>query len=102
MKLTIREMAVFGMLGAVMYASKFVMEMFPNIHLLGVFTVAFTASVRTEFTGYAGMDCCGSAMGYAAWYQQFFLRNSDYADYYGIEACGGRIYPRGIKGRYKR
>ena len=39
MKLSIREIAVFGMLGSVMYASKMLMEMFPNIHLLGVFTI---------------------------------------------------------------
>ena len=31
MKLTAREIAVFGMLGAVMYASKMLMEVFPRI-----------------------------------------------------------------------
>ena len=30
------------MLGALMYASKVVMEVAPNVHLLGVFTMAFT------------------------------------------------------------
>ena len=35
MKLTVKEMAVFSMLGAVMYASKVIMEIAPNIHLLG-------------------------------------------------------------------
>ena len=30
------------MLGAVMYASKVIMEIAPNIHLLGTFIVAFT------------------------------------------------------------
>ena len=44
MKLTIKEMAVFSMLGAVMYASKVIMEIAPNIHLLGTFIVAFTVS----------------------------------------------------------
>ena len=42
MKLTVRETAVFAMLGALMYASKMIMELAPNIHLLGAFTVAFT------------------------------------------------------------
>ena len=37
-KLTIREMAVFAMLGALMYASKMIKEVAPNVHLLGVFT----------------------------------------------------------------
>lgn len=42
MRLTVRETAVFGMLGAVMYASKVLMETLPNVHLLGAFTIAFT------------------------------------------------------------
>lgn len=37
-KLTIREMAVFAMLGTLMYASKMIKEVAPNVHLLGVFT----------------------------------------------------------------
>ena len=48
MKLTIREMALFGMLGAVMYCSKIFMEFHPNIHLLGVFTIAFTIVYRKK------------------------------------------------------
>ena len=48
MKLTIREMAIFSMLGALMYVSKVIMEWAPNIHLLGVFTVAFTVVYRAK------------------------------------------------------
>ena len=48
MKLTIREMAIFSMLGALMYASKVIMEFAPNIHLLGVFTIAFTVVYRAK------------------------------------------------------
>ena len=48
MKLTIREMAVFSMLGALMYVSKVIMEWAPNIHLLGVFTIAFTVVYRAK------------------------------------------------------
>ena len=48
MKLTTREIAVFAMLGAVMYVSKMIMELAPNIHLLGVFTVAFTVVYRKK------------------------------------------------------
>ncbi len=48
MKLTVREMAVFSMLGAVMYASKMIMEFAPNIHLLGAFIVAFTVVYRKK------------------------------------------------------
>ena len=48
MKLTIKEMTLFGMLGAVMYCSKIFMEFLPNIHLLGVFTIAFTIVYRKK------------------------------------------------------
>ena len=48
MRLTTREVAVFGMLGALMYASKILMEMAPNIHLLGVFIVSFTVVYRKK------------------------------------------------------
>lgn len=48
MKLTVREMAVFSMLGALMFASKILMEVAPNIHLLGVFTIAFTVVYRAK------------------------------------------------------
>ncbi len=48
MKLKIREIAVFGMLGAIMYVSKLIMEMFPNIHLLGAIIVAITVVYRTK------------------------------------------------------
>jgi len=48
MKLAIKEMTLFGMLGAVMYCSKIFMEFLPNVHLLGVFTIAFTLVYRKK------------------------------------------------------
>ena len=48
MKLTVKELTIFSMLGAVMYASKMIMEFAPNIHLLGVFTIAFTVVYRKK------------------------------------------------------
>ena len=48
MKLTVREMAVFSMLGALMFASKQIMALAPNIHLLGVFIIAFTVVYRAK------------------------------------------------------
>lgn len=48
MKLNIKEIAVFGMLGAMMFASKMLMEFLPNIHLLGVFTIAITVVYRQK------------------------------------------------------
>lgn len=48
MKLRAKEIAIFGMLGAMMYASKVVMDAFPNIHLLGVFVIAMTVVYRAK------------------------------------------------------
>ena len=47
-KLRIREIAIFAMLGAVMFVSKVAMEGIPNVHLLGTFVVAFTLTYRTK------------------------------------------------------
>ncbi len=43
---SVYEMCIFSMLGAVMFASKILMEAFPNIHLLGVLTVVYTVVYR--------------------------------------------------------
>lgn len=48
MKLKIREIAIFAMLGAVMFVSKLIMEGLPNIHLLGTFIIAFTLTYRQK------------------------------------------------------
>ena len=48
MKITVRETAIFGMLGTLMYCSKLIMEALPNIHLIGVLTVAFTVVYRRK------------------------------------------------------
>ena len=48
MKITLREITVFAMLSAVMFASKVAMEGIPNVHLLGTFVVAFTLTYRAK------------------------------------------------------
>ena len=48
MKLTVKETAIFGMLGTLMYCSKLIMEALPNIHLVGVLTMAFTLVYRKK------------------------------------------------------
>lgn len=70
MKLKIREIAVFGMLGALMYASKMLMEVLPNIHLLGVFTMAFTVVYRKKalYPIYIYVLLNGLFSGFAAWW----------------------------------
>ena len=70
MKLTVRETAVFGMLGAVMYASKMIMELAPNIHLLGVFTIAFTIVYRKKalYPIYVYVFLNGALSGFGTWW----------------------------------
>lgn len=47
-KITLREIAIFGVLGALMYASKVLMDALPNIHLIGAFVVAITVVYRAK------------------------------------------------------
>lgn len=63
-------MAVFAMLGSVMYVSKMLMEVAPNIHLLGVFTVAFTVVYRKKalYPIYIYVILNGIFSGFAAWW----------------------------------
>lgn len=70
MKLTTRELTVFAMLGAVMYASKVILEFAPNIHLLGVFTVSFTVVYRKKalYPIYIYVFLNGMFSGFSAWW----------------------------------
>lgn len=42
------EMSVFAMLGAIMFISKLIMEVLPNIHLLGMFIMVYTLVYRAK------------------------------------------------------
>ena len=70
MKLTVKETVVFGMLGAVMYISKMIMEVAPNVHLLGVFTIAYTLVYRKKalYPIYIYDLINGIFSGFAAWW----------------------------------
>lgn len=70
MKLKLKELAVFGMLGALMCASKLVMEVLPNIHLLGVFTIAITAVYRRKalYPIYISVLLLGLYYGFPTWW----------------------------------
>ena len=43
-----REIAVFAMLGTIMFCSKIIMEALPNIHLLGMLTMVYTIVFRRK------------------------------------------------------
>ncbi len=70
MKLTVKEMALFAMLGTVMYCSKLLMELLPNMHLLGVFIVALTVVYRKKalYPIYVFVFLTGLYAGFAAWW----------------------------------
>lgn len=70
MKLSVREMTIFAMLGTLMYATKVIMEVVPNVHLLGVFTVAYTVVYRKKalYPIYIYVLLNGFFAGFAAWW----------------------------------
>lgn len=70
MKLTVKEITVFGMLGALMFASKLVLDVLPNIHLLGMFTISFTVIYRKKalYPIYTYVLTLGIFSGFATWW----------------------------------
>ncbi len=70
MKPTLKETVLFGMFGALMYASKLLMEVLPNIHLLGVLVIAFTVVYRAKalYPIYVYVFINGIFSGFATWW----------------------------------
>ena len=70
MKLTVKEIVLYGMLGALMYASKAIMEILPNVHLLGVFVIALTVVYRKKalYPIYTYVFINGFVAGFATWW----------------------------------
>ncbi len=70
MKLSVKETVVFAMLGALMYASKLLMELLPNVHLLGVFVIALTVVYRKKalYPLYVFVFLTGLVGGFATWW----------------------------------
>lgn len=70
MKLSVKEVVVFAMLGSVMYVSKILMEFLPNVHLLGMFTVTYTIVYRKKalYPLYTYILLNGIFAGFATWW----------------------------------
>ncbi len=68
--LTVREIAVFAMLGALMFASKKIMEVLPNIHLVGVLAMTYTAAFRRKalYPLYIYILLDGLLAGFSTWW----------------------------------
>ena len=69
-RISVKEIAVFGMLGALMYASKVIMELIPNVHLIGTFIVAMTVVYRKKalYPIYIFVFLTGLLNGFGTWW----------------------------------
>ena len=69
-KLSVRETCVFAMLGALMFASKIIMEVLPNIHILGMLTMVYTLAFRKKalIPLYVYILLNGLFAGFATWW----------------------------------
>lgn len=70
MKLSTKEITLFAMLGALMYASKAIMEIAPNVHLLGVLTISYTVVYRKKalYPIYTYVLLNGLLCGFSTWW----------------------------------
>ena len=68
--LSIKEIAIFAVLGAIMYISKIMLEFLPNVHLIGVFIVAITVVYRTKalYPIYVFVFLTGLLNGFSTWW----------------------------------
>lgn len=69
-KLTIAQLAVFALLGAVLLAGDVLMEWLPNVHLVGVLLTVYTVVYRAKalFPLYVYVFLLGLLNGFAAWW----------------------------------
>lgn len=70
MKINLKELAIFSVLGALMYVSKMVMEFLPNVHLLATLIVAMTVVFRAKalYPLYVFVFLTGLLNGFNLWW----------------------------------
>lgn len=68
-----REICIFSMLAALMFASKIIMEALPNIHLLGMLTMVYTVAFRGRalIPLYLYITINGLYAGFATWWMPY-------------------------------
>lgn len=68
--LTIREIVIFAMLGALMFASDIAMEALPNVHIVGIFIVSATVVYRWKalYPLYVYVFLNGLYAGFSMWW----------------------------------
>lgn len=69
-KINPKEIAIFAMLGALMFASKVIMDALPNIHLIGIFVMATTIVYRRKalYPLYIFVFLTGLLNGFGVWW----------------------------------
>lgn len=69
-RLKVKELALFAMLGTLMFCSKIIMEVLPNIHLLGMLTMVYTLVFRKKalIPIYINVFLTGLYGGFALWW----------------------------------
>lgn len=69
-KLTVKDLTIFAMLGALMYASKVLMEVLPNIHFIASIIIAMTVvyGKRALYPLYLFVLLTGLLNGFAPWW----------------------------------
>ncbi|MBE6729709.1 MAG: hypothetical protein E7568_05705 [Ruminococcaceae bacterium] len=72
-RITLAETCIFAMLGALMFCSKILMEILPNIHLLGMFTMVFAVTFRKNglIPIYVYVLINGVYCGFATWWYAY-------------------------------
>lgn len=71
MKLKLRELTLYGVIGGMMYALKVAMEIFPNVHPVGIIIVALTVVFRKKalYPIYTYVLLCGAIYpGFGIWW----------------------------------
>ncbi|MEE0947084.1 MAG: hypothetical protein U0M42_09755 [Acutalibacteraceae bacterium] len=71
--LSLKELSVFAMFGTLMFCSKLIMEILPNIHLLGMFTMLLTVVFRKKalLPIYLYVLINGVYSGFALWWYPY-------------------------------
>ena len=93
-KVNIKEIAIFGMLGALMYASKVIMDALPNIHLIGVFIVAITVVYRKKalYPLYIFVFLTGLLNGFGTWWVPYLY-------IWTVLWCAVMLLPKKLEGK---
>ena len=92
---TVRDMAVFSMLAALMFASKVIMDALPNIHLLGMFIMVYTRVYRVKalIPLYLFIFMTGLYGGFGLWWIPYLYI---WAILWGVTMLLPRHMPRGV------